>query len=136
MSGWVLPVGSGLPLDRVGEIVELGAHRTSLEALMAGEVDVAPIDAHVLAATVLTEPAFGDLPVLAQYGPSPSPPIVLTGGDGERAASLRAELAGLHAAPEGAAALALGAIERLDAVDDAFYAPTRDCDRRAALCTR
>ena len=46
------------------------------------------------------------------------------------------KLAGLHETDEGRAALALGQVGRLGAVDDGYYAPTRDCDRRAALCTR
>ena len=134
MSGWVLPVGSGLPLDRFDEIAATGAHRSSLDALLAGEADAAPIDSHVLAVEAVAQPELRDLPVLAEYGPSPSPPVVLAGaGDAD---ALRADLVALAADDDGAAALALGSIERLDAVDDAFYDATRACDRRAALCTR
>ena len=58
----------------------------------------------------------------------PSPPVVLVGGDAGLAASLRAALAGLGESEEGRAALALGAIQRFDAVADADYAPVRTAD--------
>lgn len=136
MSGWVLPVGHGLPLDRFAAIVETGSHRASLDLLLDEDADAAPIDSHLLAAEAMRDPRLADLPVLASYGPSPSPPVVLTRGSGDAAADLRDVLANLHRDADGAAALALGGMARLDPVDDAFYDPTRDCDRRAALCTR
>ena len=125
MSGWVLPVAAGLPLERFARITETGAHRRSLEVLLAGEADAAPIDSHLLAAEAVHWPEVRSLPVLAEYGPSPSPPIVLA-GDGDVAA-LRALLVDVHPT---------GHVDRLVAVDDAFYDPTRESDRRAALCTR
>jgi ABC-type phosphate/phosphonate transport system substrate-binding protein len=127
MSGWVLPVSAGLPLERFERITETGSHRRSLEMLLAGEADAAPIDSHLLAAEMAVRPELRDLPVLADYGPSPSPPIVLVDGDAEQAASLRAILAGLPLHHH---------VDRLAPVDDAFYDPTRESDRRAALCTR
>lgn len=136
MSGWVLPVGEGLPLERFAAITETGAHRHSLDRLLAGEVDAAPIDSMVLAVEGRANPAYLTLPTLAAYGPSPSPPVVLAGGDAETAARLRASLAALHTVAGGREALDLGCLDRYDAVGDATYDSTRDCDRRAALCTR
>ena len=124
MSGWVLPVAEGLPLERFDRITETGSHRRSLELLLAGEADAAPIDSHLLAAEAGAWPEVRDLPVLADYGPSPSPPIVLVDGD---AAALRAALLDVRT---------IDHVDRLVAVDDAYYDPTRESDRRAALCTR
>ena len=124
MSGWVLPVAEGLPLERFDRITETGSHRTSLDLLLADGADAAPIDSHLLAAESETQPELLELPVLAEYGPSPSPPIVLVDGD---AAALRPLLVAVRPT---------GHVDRLVPVDDAFYDSTRDCDRRAALCTR
>ena len=136
MSGWVLPVAEGLPLDRFAAITETGGHRNSLQRLLDGEVDAAPIDSMVLAAEARERPELLSLPRLAAYGPSPSPPLVLVDGDDAVAARLRAELAGLHQDADGRAALTLGCLDRYGPVDDGCYDATRDCDRRAALCTR
>ena len=133
MSGWVLPVGSGLPLDRFPEVTVTGAHRASLDRLLAGEADAAPIDSMLLAGESSLDDRLAELPELASYGPSPAPPVVLVGGDAALAVELRAALAGLHEDERGRAALALGRMLRLDPVEDADYAVTRECDRRAAL---
>ena len=58
----------------------------------------------------------------------PSPPVALAGGDAELAASLRAALTALGGSDEGRAALALGAVQRFEAVGDADYAPVRTAD--------
>ncbi len=135
MSGWVLPAGSGMPLGRFRSTTVTHGHRRSMELLLAGAIDAAPIDSMLLAAESVATPAFGELPVLAAYGPTPSPPVVLVGGDPDLADQLRGALTTLAAQPSGAAALALGAIARFAATDDATYDPTRACDRRAAQCT-
>lgn len=135
MSGWVLPVGSGLPLERFSEVVVSGAHRASLDLLLAEEVDAAPIDSMLFTGERRTDDRLDALPLLASYGPSPSPPVALVGGDDECAGVLREALASLHGDPAGRAALELGRMVRFDAVDDARYDATRDCDRRAAPLT-
>lgn len=135
MSGWVLPAGEGMPLDRFASTTITGAHRRSLELLLAGAFDAAPIDSMLLAGEVITTPAFAELPVLATYGPSPSPPVVLVGDDPELALRLRQALASLHEDPSGRAALALGCMARFDAMRDSDYDWIRECDRRAATCT-
>ena len=58
----------------------------------------------------------------------PSPPVALVGGDPGLAASLRAALIALGERDEGREALALGAVQRFDAVADADYAPVRTAD--------
>ena len=135
MSGWVLPAGEGMPLDRFASTTSTGAHRHSMELLLEGELDAAPIDSMLLAAEVATTPAFAELPVLARYGPSPSPPVVLVGNDPELAHRLRQALASLHEDSTGRAALALGCMARFGAMHDSDYDWIRECDRRAATCT-
>ncbi|MEI6626351.1 MAG: PhnD/SsuA/transferrin family substrate-binding protein [Thermoleophilia bacterium] len=135
MSGWVLAVGEGMPLDRFATTTITGAHRQSMKLLLEGELDAAPIDSMLLAAEATATPAFAELPVLATYGPSPSPPVVLVGGDQELAERLRQALASLHDDQSGRDALALGHMARFDAMHDADYNWIRDCDRRAATCT-
>lgn len=136
MSGWVLPVGSGLPLERFSSITPTGAHRLSMEALLRDEIDAAPIDSMLLAGELASTPAFATLPVLAEYGPSPSPPIVLVGGDDELAERITGVLERLHQDDAGRAALSLGRMARLERMEDSDYDMTRACDRRAAECTR
>lgn len=134
MSGWVLPVGEGMPLDRVVSTTITGTHRRSLALLLAGELDAAPIDSMLLAGEAITTPAFAELPVLATYGPAPSPPVVLVGDDPELAQRLRQALASLHEDSSGRTALALGCMARFDAMRDSDYDWIRECDRRAATC--
>ena len=135
LSGWVLPVGAGLPLERVASTRVTGAHRASLDLLVAGEIDCATIDSMLLASEVAGAPAFGKLPELATYGPAPSPPIVLVGGDSELAELLGDTLSRLHLDGAGAGTLALGGMVRLDRVADATYDVVRGFDARAAACT-
>jgi len=135
MSGWVLAAGEGMPLERFASTTITGAHRQSMELLVEGELDAAPIDSMLLAAEATATPAFAELPVLATYGPSPSPPVVLVGGDQEFAERLRQALASLHDDQSGRDALALGHMARFDAMHDADYNWIRECDRRAATCT-
>ena len=134
MSGWVLPVGSGLPLERFTSTVVTGGHRASMEALLRDEIDAAPIDSMLLAGELIATPAFATLPVLAEYGPSPSPPVVLVGGDTAVGEQIAACLAALHLDAQGRSALALGRMARFDRVTDTTYDMTRECDRRAAAC--
>ena len=135
MSGWVLPVGSGLPLERFAEVVVTGAHRASLDLLLAEGADAAPIDSMLLAGERMHDDRLGALPELAAYGPSPAPPVVLVGGDAGLADELRSVHVALHEDEAGRTALGLGRMLRLEPVADADYDLTRDCDRRAAPWT-
>ena len=128
LSGWVMPRHAlrELGVDPDGYVwVRTGSHHNSLRALLRGEVEAAPIDSTVLALEQRADPALASLRRIARLGHLPSPPVVLVGGDAGLAASLRSALAGLGESEEGRAALALGAIQRFDAVADADYAPVR-----------
>lgn len=135
MSGWVLPVGSGLPLEWFGAVKVTGAHRASLDMLLDEEADAASIDSMLLTGERARDDRLETLVELAAYGPSPAPPVVLVGGDAGLADALRDVLGALHEDAAGRAALEWGRMLRLDPVTDADYQPTRDCDRRAAPFT-
>jgi ABC-type phosphate/phosphonate transport system substrate-binding protein len=131
LSGWVMPRRAlrELGIDPDGYVwVRTGSHHNSLRALLRGEVEAAPIDSTVLALEQRADPALGSLRRIARLGHMPSPPVVLVGGDADLAGSLRTALAGLGGSDGGRSALALGAIQRFDAVADADYAPVRTAD--------
>jgi ABC-type phosphate/phosphonate transport system substrate-binding protein len=136
MSGWVLPVSEGLPLERFASVTATGGHKESMQALLREEFDAAPIDSMLLAAELGRTPEYGTLPILAEYGPSPSPPVVLVGDDARLAEELTAILESLHQDQAGRAALAHGRMARLERMEDADYDRTRAGDREAATCTR
>jgi phosphonate transport system substrate-binding protein len=131
LSGWVLPRHAlrelGIDPDSY-EWVQTGSHHNSLRALLRGEVEGAPIDSTVLALELRADPELAALTRIARLGRMPSPPVALVGGDPALAASLRAALTALHGSDEGREALALGAVQRFDAVGDADYAPVRTAD--------
>lgn len=135
MSGWVLPAGEGMPLERFASTTITGTHRRSMDLLLTGELDASPIDSMLLDGEAIAMPAFAELPVLATYGPSPSPPVVLVGDDLELAQRLRLTLASLHDDQRGQDALALGCMARFEPMHDGDYNWIRECDRRAATCT-
>jgi ABC-type phosphate/phosphonate transport system substrate-binding protein len=131
LSGWVMPRDAlrRLGIDPDGyDWVPTGSHRASLAALVRGEVEAAPIDSTVLALERRADPALASLRPIARLGCMPSPPVALVGDDAELATSLRTALTALARSGEGQRALALGAVQRFDAVGDADYAPVRAAD--------
>ncbi len=131
LSGWVMPRHAlralGIDPDDY-DWVRTGSHHASLAALLRGEVEAAPIDSTVLTLERRADPALAALARIARLGHMPSPPVALVGGDAGLAASLRTALTTLARSEEGRAALALGAVQRFDAVGDADYAPVRAAD--------
>jgi ABC-type phosphate/phosphonate transport system substrate-binding protein len=127
LSGYVLPAAAGLDLSRA---VLTGGHRRSLELLLAGELDAAPIDSTVLALEARDRPELSALPRLARLATAPSPPVVLFGGDAELAARLRGALMALDRSPAGRDALAAGLVRRYVPVGDADYDIVRGLDAR------
>jgi phosphonate transport system substrate-binding protein len=131
LSGWVMPRAAlrRLGVDPDGyDWVPTGSHHASLAALVRGEVEAAPIDSTVLVLERRAEPALAALRLIARLGRMPSPPVALVAGDPELATSLRTALTTLARGEAGRAALALGAVQRFDAVGDADYAPVRTAD--------
>jgi phosphonate transport system substrate-binding protein len=110
-----------------GQVVEVRSHERSLGLVLAGDVDAAAMDSHVLAMAVRADPGLKDrLRVIDMLGPSPSEPVVAARRLPE---ALREEIRGLltsmHRGPVGRAALDLGLVERFVPVTDEDYDPIR-----------
>jgi ABC-type phosphate/phosphonate transport system substrate-binding protein len=132
LSGWVLP-RSGLPdADRLRWTGPTGSHRRSLELLLAGELDAAPIDSSVLRLEVRAQPRYAVLVERARFGPMPAPPVVAVGGGPELHAALRRALLVLPTSAAGRRALAEGGVLRYAPVTSATYAPVLELDRRSS----
>lgn len=136
LSGWVLAVGSGLDLGRFRAQRVTGGHPTSLQLLVEGEIDYAVIDSMVLEREERANPRFAELEAIELFGPAPSPPLVLVGGDEVLATELRAAAVAVAGTDAGRAALELGGMVALAAVGDADYDVVRTLDRRAAAAAR
>jgi ABC-type phosphate/phosphonate transport system substrate-binding protein len=132
LSGWVLPLAAGLDPGSYSRVLTSGGHRRSLEMLVAGDADATPVDSMVLAAERDRDAAVRALSVETSYGPAPSPPVALAGGDAATAVRLRHALAALQGSAEGRAALALGGVRRFAAVDDTTYDRVRALDAAAS----
>jgi ABC-type phosphate/phosphonate transport system substrate-binding protein len=65
--------------DEFAELVMSGAHRCSIERLLAGELDAAVIDSVLLASWARTEPEIAALRVVRRLGPWPTQPLVAAG---------------------------------------------------------
>lgn len=134
LSGYVLPCHGLLErgLDPFGlDWVETGGHRASLEALLAGAIDAAPIDSTVLALERRRLPGLSACPTLAVFGPLPAPPVVVCGDEG-LAHAVREALPQMVDEETGRDALARGDIERFVTCDDARYDVVRGVDRDVA----
>lgn len=110
-----------------GKLVETGSHLRSLDLVLAGEIDAAPIDSHVYDAWRYQRRRVATrLRSISMLGPSPIPPLVV----GTHVAPalrerLRAALVHLHEDASVAPQLRRGRIARFVAVDDATYDPIR-----------
>jgi ABC-type phosphate/phosphonate transport system substrate-binding protein len=130
LSGWVLP-RAGLPEpDGLRWTGPTGSHRRSLELLLAGELDAAPIDSSVLRLELRATPRYASLVERARFGPMPAPPVVAFGGGPELHAALRRALLALPVSAAGRRALAEGGVLRYAPVTSATYAPVLALDRR------
>ncbi len=132
LSGYVLPLSGfhtgGIDVERL-EWIPTGSHRASIAAVLEGAVDLAPIDSTVLALERLADPRrLAPLAEIAVFGPLPSPPVVVTGDLRAQGDRIRELLTGLHESAEGRSILALGALERYEAVDDGLYDSVRAID--------
>lgn len=110
-----------------GDAVRSGGHLESIRLVRQRAADVAAIDSTVLDAAVRADPQLArDVRVVHSVGPRPMPPWVLST---EMAPTTRRAvqqaLTTLHRSAAGAAALALGGMARLDAVDDPVYDTVR-----------
>jgi ABC-type phosphate/phosphonate transport system substrate-binding protein len=130
LSGWVLP-RSGLDRPEQLDWACTGSHRRSLELLLAGEIDVAPIDSHVFRLERRRDPRLARLVRLRRIGPMPAPPVVAFGGDAALRAAMRAAILRLPGTERGRRALRLAGLARYEAVTSATYEPVRRLALRA-----
>lgn len=123
LSGWELPRhglrAAGDDPDSI-DWIETGSHHRSLELLLAGEIDAAPIDSTVLDLESSLDRRIGRLQRLARYGPMPVPPVVLIGASPRVRDTIRTAI--LRLSPH---VLALGRVERYVPVTATDYQPVR-----------
>lgn len=113
------------------QAVEAGSHQRSLDLVLAGEVDGAAIDSYVLELERAARPELSErLRVVATFGPSPSPPVVVRASLDEAVQErIAAALAGMDADERGREILAAGRVRRFQRVVDADYDPIREMAR-------
>lgn len=123
----------GLQWSFFDEVVAAGSHQGALEMVLAGAVAGAAIDSTVLEAELRHRTELAErIRVVSTLGPSPSPPWVLSMRMPSRLrARLTDFLTSLHRLPAGTAVLNSWGVDRLQAVDAAFYEPIRHMARIA-----
>ena len=123
----------GLPDNFVNRVLT-GGHHTSLDILLAGELDAALIDSVVRTGRARADQAVADLHVIERLGPWPVQPLVARSSMGaEQIASVRALLLEAADQPEIKAELERACLTGLVEVDSDHYADVRRAmDRTAA----
>lgn len=116
-----------------GRVVASGGHVRSLKMVLGGEIDASAIDSTVLEWEWAGAPELSDrIRVIETLGPSPIPPLVVSGERGFAAREVAREaLLALPDTAEGRAILALGGLERFVAVEDGDYDAIRAMARDA-----
>lgn len=117
-----------------GSVVESGAHQTSLQQVLSGEVDGSAIDSTVLEHALREDPSLHrQIRIIDTLGPSPSPPwLVSTTVSAALRTRLRSLLVQMADDPEGEAILARGGLARFVLVGDRDYDPIRHMQQIAA----
>jgi len=110
-----------------GSVVESGAHQTSLQQVLSGEVDASAIDSTVLEHALREDPSLHrQIRIIDTLGPSPAPPwLVSTNVPAALRARLRSLLVQMTDNPEGETILARGGLARFALVGDRDYDPIR-----------
>src|ERR1700687_1923367 len=110
-----------------GDIIESGAHQTSLEMIVDGKVDASAIDSTVLEAELRRLPALdSEIRIVETLGPSPMPPwVVHKSVPLELRAALRRVLLEMHEDVQANAILEEWGISHFAPAVDALYDPIR-----------
>lgn len=110
-----------------GRVVASGAHQTSLQMILTGEVDGSAIDSTVLETELACQPALaGQIRIIATLGPSPIPPwVISTHLELSLREAIRTAWLTMHQDAAGRAILQQGGVARFAAVTDADYNPIR-----------
>jgi phosphonate transport system substrate-binding protein len=116
-----------------GRVVESGAHQTSLQMILNGEVDGSAIDSTVLELELLKDPSLqSQIRIIDTFGPSPIPPWVISK---KVPLKLRRKLRGLFFQmdqdPDGRTRLARARMIRFTHMNDADYEPIREMATKA-----
>jgi phosphonate transport system substrate-binding protein len=116
-----------------GRVIASGSHQSSLQMVLAGEIDASGIDSTVLELEIARRPELGAaLRTIATIGPSPIPPVVVARRlDATLKARLRALFLGMAGDAAARALLADGRLAGFVPVADADYDPIRAMLRRA-----
>jgi phosphonate transport system substrate-binding protein len=117
-----------------GRVIESGAHQTSLQMILNGEVDSSAIDSTVLELELLKDPSIrSQIRIIDTFGPSPIPPwVVSKKAPLELRRNLRDLFCQMDQNPDGRALLARAHMVRFARVKDGDYDPIRAMAIRAA----
>ncbi|MDB4971621.1 MAG: ABC-type phosphate/phosphonate transport system, periplasmic component [Myxococcales bacterium] len=120
-----------------GDIIESGAHQTSLEMIVGGRVDASAIDSTVLEAELRLYPALdSEIRIVATLGPSPMPPWVLHKSVPlELRVALRRVLLEMHEDAEASGILEQWGISHFAPAVDVLYDPIRKMSAEARHVT-
>jgi phosphonate transport system substrate-binding protein len=120
-----------------GQVIESGAHQTSLQMILHHQIDASAIDSTVLELEFQRDPAVrSQVRIIETLGPSPIPPwVILKSLSQELRKALREMLLRMHQDPQGRAILADGQIARFAYVEDGDYDAIRSMARQAELVT-
>jgi phosphonate transport system substrate-binding protein len=116
-----------------GRVVASGAHQSSIQMVLDGEVDASGIDSVVLEIETARRPELGAaLRTIDAIGPSPIPPVVVARGlDASLKARVQSLFLGMAADAAAREILAEGRMAGFAPVRDADYDPIRAMVRRA-----
>lgn len=117
-----------------GGVIAAGSHQRAVAMVLAGEADAAAIDSTVLESVAETEERVRtELRVIATFGPSPIPPLVVRRGmDPGLRKQLRTAVLQMHHRASGRERLTRAGIQRLVSVHDRDYDSIREMWDRAA----
>ncbi len=126
-SGYNLVCYSLLKHDKTphyfGKMIVTGSHLQSLQAILDGKADGAPIDSHLLDVLQQERPEIATrIRIVASLGPSTIPPLVISTRSGENMKrQIQGILLSMHKDPHAAKELRKGHIECFVAVQDRDY---------------
>lgn len=114
-----------------GRVMASGAHQTSLQMILEGEIDASAIDSTVLETELQRYPAVAEkIRIIDTLGPSPIPPWVIGKQLPEDLrANIRQIFLQMHQNLRGQSILAQGNMARFAQVKDEFYDSIRDMEK-------
>lgn len=116
-----------------GDVIEAGAHQTSLRMILDRQIDASAIDSTVLELELRNHPDIqAQIRIIAMLGPSSIPPWVITLSlPDDLRQTIRALMLKMHQDPAGLAILDSGQMARFAQVTDRNYDDIRHMDRQA-----